>query len=120
MLCEEGGEEVFQSLLLHRFQQVRFVGNEQEGLLPEMRKELSGEALKLFLRPRCVQHPDEQVSLRNLVKGALNAHALHLVFGLANAGGVNETHQGVTHDHGFFNGVASGAVNLTDEGTLFL
>ena len=52
MLCEEGGEEVFQGLLLFRFQQVRFVGNEQEGLLLEMRKELSGEIGRASCRER--------------------------------------------------------------------
>ena len=99
---------------------VDFVEGDDEVLAAAAREYLPGELLDLLRGVGGVDEPDDDGGLVEFLEGALDAHALDGVVGLADAGGVDEAEGDALQHDGVFDDVAGGAVDVGDEGAVFL
>ena len=65
-----------------------------------------------------VDHPEDDSGFFDGLKSAVDADFLNLVGCLADAGGVDEAEGDAVDVDGVFDGVARGAVNVADDGTV--
>lgn len=99
---------------------VDLVEGDDEVLAVTAGEYLPGELLDLLWGVSGVDEPDDNAGLVELLEGAFDTHALDGVVGFAYAGGVDEAEGDALQYDGVFDDVAGGAVNVGDEGAVFL
>lgn len=99
---------------------VDFVEGDDEVLAAAAGEYLPGELLDLLRGVGGVDEPDDDGGLVEFLEGTLDAHALDGVVGLADAGGVDEAEGDALQHDGVFDDVAGGAMDVGDEGAVFL
>jgi hypothetical protein len=76
--------------------------------------------LNFFLAGLLVDYPDDNTRFLYGLIGAFDTYLLYLVSGLAYAGSVDETEGDALDINRILNGVAGGAVNVGNDGTVFV
>lgn len=78
------------------------------------------DVLEFCLGGLFVDEPEDDTGFLNGLVGALDANLFHLVFCLADAGRVDEAERDALKVDGVFYGIASGAVDVGDNGPVFV
>lgn len=99
---------------------VDFVEGDDEVFVVAAGEYLPGELLNLLWGVGGVDEPNDDAGLVELLEGAFDAHAFDGVVGFAYARGVDEAEGDALQYDGVLDDVAGGAVNVGDEGAVFL
>ena len=74
--------------------------------------------VKFLVCWRSIHQPENDAGFLDFLHGALNTHLFHFVRGLPNTGSIDEAELEPIDFHGIFNGVAGGAMDVADKGTI--